>query len=220
MNNGELKTLNGMHVQLKKTEQEPPQTPEGCGRMVAAEYWAYRYFCAGIAAAEQFEHFRKRTKEKLPKAWSLYKCGMGMIDKAREMLYLSFTPEERGKIKREMNRDMVKLIPTGPVQPNFEELDALYLSRETVMWLVSAVVEKECTFCDKCGDKAKRCPVKKKLDGIFAHRIPTDSRGSCIWSEYGNANGREQWNDMMRQEWSPDDDEEIIGERHELNKPE
>lgn len=43
MNNGELKTLNGMHVQLKKTEQEPPQTPEGCGRMVAAEYWAYRY---------------------------------------------------------------------------------------------------------------------------------------------------------------------------------
>lgn len=200
--------------------EQPPQTPEGCGRMVAAEYWAYRYFCAGLASVKEFEALEKRCRAKLPKAWSMYKCAVGMLEKVQDIVRLSFTPEERMKIRREMDNDKIKLFTSGPAHQNFEDDDYMYLSRSTVMWLVGYVAESECNFCERRGDKCKRCPTKQQLDKIFTHRVPTESRGACLWAQYADANGAQKWNDMTELEWDPDDDVEVIGEKTRHHKDE
>ncbi len=182
------------------------------GRMVAKEYWGYRYYCAGMSAVDNAAPALKRRMEaELPGAWEDYQRGMELIMSAISRVKGTFSQQEIGKIQREMDGDEIRLVTIGPSRRDMNETDCVYITREQLAWLIDHVIKDECMFCTLKAEKIKNCPTKAALDKLFTYRMPTESGGACIWSSYGSADNDSR-RDIMSMDYTSDDTE-IIGER-------
>ena len=179
-------------------------------RLVSSEYIDMRYFFAALHVFRRMGRHKERL-QLTPGAWKMYRAGLGMIDKAGQMMLKSVPEEDRARLRADLNNSDIYMHTTRVAEIKVDDSDMIFLTRNQMKDVIGYAMG-DCQLCDKQGKEVVKCKKRKVLHGLFPHALPIFNGENCLWNDYnvGGGDGREL---MIKMGWEDvDRDRELENE--------
>lgn len=183
-------------------------------RLVNSEYIDLRYFYAAMHVFDRMQRHRERFRLN-PGSWRMYRCALGLIHKASELLLQTVPDEDRARLRANLNNDDIYLHTTRVSAITVDDNDMIFMTRNQMKDVIGYALEG-CALCDKQGKDIVKCKRRKAIHGLFTHELPIFNGEGCLWNDFniGGEDGRQLMIDMT---WADAEKQKQRAEEAEKN---
>lgn len=152
-------------------------------RLVRSEYDALRHLYAGRQIMEDCADTLKRRFLLVKGAWNMYKCALGMLNKALALIAQTIPAEDHRKTMRDLRGSYIYIRSGLAAKYTPDDEDLVYLTRTEATQIVTMLQNDGCMLCDLGGKDAKKCKRRQCIEHMVNFAIPHPA-DSCFWQGY------------------------------------